>query len=347
VDSIRSAETDPQNNLGLQQQFITQLDKLRPANSFFIIDTKAILMLLSHNGTISSDIPALEQNGLYFSPEFADSLQEANQVPHRVGFEPASLRAIGRENSRNQVFFGDLTLDNFSSSGTFNLPVAIKPFLKLSKQRVALNEFVMSKHLASLGINSFKQIGILKNDNDHYLISIFEPEVITLDSIDWDNLNDQETQFVINRGLETLALLHINGLAHGDAKLKNLAISPQMQKHWIVDMEHGVSFINTAQNIGQPNGLVAKICQDLKQLSKSLLDTKIIDPTQTKEQICEQNLRRVLLPYAEIINRQPGEIRLTKSIQENLNIIINLLVNEYLGDIPNRTNIEPKIFATN
>lgn len=152
---------------------------------------------------------------------------------------------------------------------------------------------------------------------------------------------------MLNRGLETLALLHINGLSHGNSELKNLAISPHTQKHWIIDMEYGVSFLHSAQKIASPTGVISKINQDLRQLGKSLLDHKIIDSTQTNKEICEQNLQLILIPYAQIINQQASNIGLTKIIQNNINTIITLLTNEFFGETPNRSNVESNLFTPN
>lgn len=289
---------------------------MKPLNNAEVIES------LSHAGIISCDIP-VPQEGLYLDGSLFSRLQDEQQLPHRMHFQPTQLRAIGRENSRNMVFFGDLSLHSFSSKKDLVVPIAVKPYGNPSEQDQAMHEYAMNEHLRSLGINGPRQIGLLIDNGILYNISLFEPEIVTLDSVDWTATSPTTKESLFMRAAETLVLLHANGIFHGDPQLKNFAVQPERNKHWVFDTEYSLSIRDNGSDIGQTHGLIANAILDLEILIESMKLHKIIPEDSVTA--FEASYHLVLKPYQDTVLKSAHSMPYINELKHYVDVIVDLL----------------------
>lgn len=137
--------------------------------------------------------------------------------------EPA-VNELGKTRERNTqgLIFGQLILKSKSDKEK-NTLVAVKPFENLA---LALNELAATDFVnKSSGPDSFKPLGFYRFDDGAYgLITEYEPEVVSLDNIFWDEENRptiEQIQKAIKIAALSLSAIHGEGLSHGDFQPKN------------------------------------------------------------------------------------------------------------------------------
>ncbi len=192
------------------------------------------------------------------------SLRATSEKVHRISFEHGEGFAVGREDSRNNVFFGALTLNYFSEHGhSDKVKVAVKPFVKEDSDAYLASELYMMSELTQHNLDHVEVIGLLKSGNESFFLSRFKPEIITLDSIEWNRLSSDVFSNVIQRAVTDLARLHQIGLIHGDAFPRNMTVQPHANRSWYVDLEHGFKVKTPAQ-------LSMSVKKDLREFYEGL-----------------------------------------------------------------------------
>lgn len=295
------------------------------------LDSSAFIEQLNHEGMASRDIEPPTQDGLYLDSELLDALAVEGRSPTEAAFEVLPLQSIGRENSRNMVFFGNLYLHNPGGEDEA-INIAVKPLRGIQNQKAAMHEFAMNEFLASKGIDGPVQIGIMRNGDDIYLLSEFEPHIITLDSLDWPSLDEETKKHAINRGIESLVTLHSNGLFHGDAELKNLTMQPERTSIWIHDMELSVSLRDAPDNLYKPTGIIAKANQDLQSLAQSLRAYGVIPSRLSSLESFQYDMKLVIRPYCELIMKSQEDTPFIRQLKSHLRVIEELFYRAAMGE---------------
>lgn len=314
-----------------QQKLLDSIDSVR-SKRVAPLDTAGILQSLSHDGGIDEPIKPPDQDGLHLNDELYFGLKECGEFPKRLAFTVYPLQSIGREDSRNKVQFGSLALHNFSAKPDRVINVAIKPYVGSDGPRRALHEYAMNEYLTARGVGCPTQLGLIKNGSDLFAITEFAPHIITLDSLDWENLPTQVQTNAISRGLESLAALHKHGVFHGDAEFRNLPIQPERQEEWAVDFEYAASLAKTPDKLFEPAGILARLRIDLQCVCKSLVDYGMINPESSSSEKFQAQYDLVLGPYRAIMHHQTQPTPFIHKIRSVLDILDDLFYAEALGD---------------
>lgn len=255
-------------------------------------------------------------------------------MPTRIEFTELPLQAIGREDSRNKVLFGNLYFQNYRAVPDRTLNVAIKPYVGPGAERRTLHEYAMNEYLTGLGVGCPLQLGILKKGANLYTVSEYAPQIFTLDSFDWQNMSDDERKHTIARGLESLVELHKHGVFHGDSEFRNLPIQPERQEEvWAVDFEHAVSLADCPDKLIGEGSILALVRVDLQHLCKSLVDYGMIDPNLSPSDKFQIQYDYVLNQYRSVILHQKESTPFLCNIRSLLDILDELFFAEAQGEI--------------
>jgi hypothetical protein len=264
---VGSNETDIAN----QQEFIGFIESVRPDKLHVLPD---LTTLLDHETQRSTGIEVAldgDTDRIFLSDEFAEKL-DARRFPDRVEFQPHPLLRIGRDNSRQQVFFGKLTGRWFHEATEASKQLAVKPIPNrfIAKQQV-LHEAAMYQYAASQGLPTLNVLGIVMiaeqpREVAGYLLTEFEPDFITLDNLDWSTIGEEEASAAVSSALDSLAALHSHLLFHGDAEFKNIGIGEAEDAFRLVDFEFGASAQAIPENIAR---IAQFISADFSGIGKS------------------------------------------------------------------------------
>lgn len=216
--------------LGVEPQCVYSLPDLTP--------------YINHKGLINNPEVKLV-NGIFIDRKSIEP-QSGIEVgkPDAFGFILQPANRLGREVSRNQVFFGKLVIDWLADGHSAEDQVAVKP---LEDRAALLGEVAMFQYCRSLDIPTFQPTGILISDaakHDH-LLTKFQGRVETLDAWDWDSLDIDEQWMLFGNAAETAALLNSELLFHGDLQGRNVA-TDEMGGIFVVDPESMVSALEIA-----------------------------------------------------------------------------------------------------
>jgi tRNA A-37 threonylcarbamoyl transferase component Bud32 len=258
-------------------------------------------------------IPGLKEalvessESFFLKPEFMRDLSLDNYLLRSARFTDRSDWRIGREDSSQQVFFGelDLTVDKGSAGESRVVPIAIKPYC--IKKRAAIHEFValdlINEHR---NMEAYHPIGFWAQDPKNiFLLTMFEAEVQTLDNINWqlngsDTLNEHFEPFGALRACASiLARMHSQGYAHRDAQIKNMGVDGR-----------GIRIVDLTQmrRISIPDfsdDMEARlmVLEDFEKLTDSVNKNYLSDvDSSRKRQIIEANL---VEPYLSMM-RHPS-----------------------------------------
>lgn len=177
--------------------------------------------------------------------------------------------AHGREESKRQVWFGELALKSKSQSEHAEL-VAIKPMTAKSAAReYHASEAVANRLQETYGRRvTFEGLGFYfdqftwKNN----LITRYEHGVQSMDRVLWsrDSMPAQDQVIdVFSKAAETLAVLHGEAtIAHGDAQPKNIAADVRGIR--IIDLEEASDMLNPNKEVDifKANRLIKKDLED-------------------------------------------------------------------------------------
>lgn len=171
------------------------------------------------------------RNTFLFGPEQASALGLSKAMLDATDFTERLDWAETREDSRQGVYFGELTF--YKADGDEKtVHVACKPFSSVTHRARALHEYVAYDLFSKdARIKSFTPLGIWMDEEGRAtLLTYFEEDVISLDNFDWgkteeDPLKDHIDLFTaLKRAAFSLGLLHIKGYTHRDAQIKNMAV---------------------------------------------------------------------------------------------------------------------------
>ena len=185
------------------------------------------------------------------TPQLYDNFAE-----RELSFAPDPLLRIGKEDSRRQIFFGEMTANSLEHGETQHTSVAVStiPSEKdVNKHGQSLHEISMYQCAASLDIPSLEVLGVVVTDAhpDMYgfVLTKYDPDISTIDTLDWSNMSQKEVTETLAYAVDTLALLHTNYLFHGDSAFRNIAVKDSIQKPIVVDLELSGSLRQETENI--------------------------------------------------------------------------------------------------
>lgn len=201
-----------------------------------------------------------------------------------VDFLPKPLLKLGRDNSRHEVHFGSLILDNQEASSKSSIEIAVKD-CQLSS---GLGEIAMCQYAASMGMYSFKPVGIFLREEIFYgdrlahMVTIFDKEVIPLDALPWSDMDLDEAGLVIENAAFAAADFHKAGLFHGDLEFKNFGQRTSGEVA-IVDLEHTVG----ANDVMTIAALQLGFSKETQDCAQSKIGRKVrIDLRSMKNSVC-------------------------------------------------------------
>lgn len=216
------------NNLAVQPEtishFLEDLVGVEPHQVYGLPDlTKEV----DHGGRYSTRPKTKLSEGIFIDrtalAHDAGVLQ-LDAKPRGFGFDVQPGLRLGREASHNQVFFGKLLLRGvYDGAGLIETHVAIKPTVN---RAALLGELAMFQHMRSLSdIPTFEPFGYLATapTRPDYLLTRFEKRIATMDTIEWNDLDDAEKWEQLGFAVATASLLHSNMLFSGDLEFKNVA----------------------------------------------------------------------------------------------------------------------------
>lgn len=163
------------------------------------------------------------KNGRYFRVGEQGGLEQTSRV--HFDMSPHRLRGLSEGVSGHGVFFGEI---HETTSGKSQM-VAVKAHGTMDDVRA---EITGGKILEELGFPVYSPVAAVEDENRAYLLTAFNPDLITLNEVEWKPLADgvDEPQYVSQRRLiegcaRSLAALHVQARAtHGDAQIKNFAV---------------------------------------------------------------------------------------------------------------------------
>jgi tRNA A-37 threonylcarbamoyl transferase component Bud32 len=153
-------------------------------------------------------------------------------------FKPRAGHRLGREQSHNVVFFGQLAAA--SPYGVHEeIQVAVKSREHKNRGHLAA-EAALFQHLGALGMKTFEVAGLLHGVEADHLLTYFDGPVTTMDTVDWSELTIDEAWLEVSKAVDTMVLLQAHGLFHGDLEFRNVAFN-ESNEIVIVDPELMVS----------------------------------------------------------------------------------------------------------
>lgn len=310
--------TDEQN----QETFKQSLEQLRQSHFVELPDTS---QLIHHRGGSSRHVEqTLESSGgsALFTPRFIQGVSPY-RYPDRVDFEVRPYDRLGRDKSRHQVFFGELKGRWFHEQEVGQVSVAVKPIPNNTEERPqvrnqVLHEIGFHQYLKRYDIPSLDVLGVVLTgsyeDDEPYgfVLTRTEPDIETLNTISWGNLDREKAGQKISHAVDTLALLHSHHVFHGDSEFRNIAVADSGRSLRIIDLEYARSLRDDPGNISK---LADRMDLDFSYLAKSVdeyLGYLFHDENEQKQPIETYGflLNQVLLPYYDRlleIGIRPGD----------------------------------------
>lgn len=151
------------------------------------------------------------------------------EIKARATFIPKEEFALGREDSKHQIEFGQLMLNGNGVHENGEL-VALKPF---DDPEDLKREWAVSQYLNEINDDQLAllPLGVYKDmDGELALMTAYEAGIKSLDSTFWaDRTTEPEAlrPAVVRRsmelGMRTLGMLHGSRVIHNDAQAKNMA----------------------------------------------------------------------------------------------------------------------------
>jgi len=225
----------------LVEEFQASIFGVRPQNVYSLPD---LTPHINHKGLVNNPQITLA-DGIFIDKDLFEPLPtEVDSMPNAFGFILQPANRLGREVSRNQVFFGKLVVNWLHNGHSSENQVAVKP---LKDREALLGELAMFQYCQNLGIPTFKPTGFLianKTAHDH-LMTEFQGPVETLDAWDWDALDIDEQWMLFSNAVETAAMLNSELLFHGDLQGRNVA-TDEMGGIFVIDPESMVSALEIA-----------------------------------------------------------------------------------------------------
>ncbi|MBM3210083.1 hypothetical protein FJZ39_01960 [Candidatus Saccharibacteria bacterium] len=163
--------------------------------------------------------------------------------PNAVGGEAVAVEipqlAAGRKESAYGVRFGQLALFGEGDSLASSELVA----LKSQPITVAARGMLASQYIRSTGVaTAYETVGVLRESGESVShVSVYKPEVITLDNYLWKNYDTQpmaKLETALAEAAYSLSVLHgVLNMSHGDAQAKNIAYSSGKDQPHFIDLD--------------------------------------------------------------------------------------------------------------
>ncbi len=157
----------------------------------------------------------------------------------QYGFFVQAGNRLTREDSHNKVFFGNMLLLPEGSDDEIHEQVAVKSRVS-SETHKLLGEMALFQHLESLDIRTYRPAALLVGQKATHLMTYFEGNVATMDTVDWENMEIEEAWVEVDKVIDTMMQLYTNALFHGDLAFRNVAFD-QTGKTVIIDPELMIS----------------------------------------------------------------------------------------------------------
>lgn len=267
----RRPNLELEQDIARQQEFSYFIESIRKPNVFSLPELD---VAMHTDGTVSDSIEDFfygRGNRMYIDDKLLDIFCKTD-CPDRMVFRPQHLLRIGKEDSRHKPFFGKLNGKWFHDPTNEPHQIAIKPIISpkrspMTKQKL-LHEVAVYQHLNKLGIPTLDVLGVAvldqpRNDVYGYAITDFDPDIVTLDSLDWKRMSKFEHFEQIENATDYASLLHSNLIFHGDCEFKNIAIGESKKSLKVVDMEWStiltdpdISLLKIKQNMSADLSLI-------------------------------------------------------------------------------------------
>lgn len=173
----------------------------------------------------------------------------------QFSFIQRPLLRIGREDSRRQIFFGELAgiTDDKENKSSTEVAVSVIPSnIDFIKHEQALHEIAMYQYAASLEIPTLDIVAVIKASSPGiygFTLTRYEPDIRTLDTLEWGDMDIDDAVDSLSYAVDTLALLHANYIFHGDTAFRNIAVCDASQQPKIIDLELSGSLREQTSNI--------------------------------------------------------------------------------------------------
>lgn len=221
-----------------------------PGKPIQIIDSASYLNGAKYLRNIESDftdsrlalkLGSLAQNELLLLPtDVSDISADLNNARITTSLLPGM--EIGRQNSRSEVKFGQLTI-----TGATQKPLTEQVAAKYTHVVPAVREFFAGRAVdRRFGHKmTYTPLGFASNQGKIGALSRYEHNVVSLDNILWSlNATPEQRLGAMAHAGVWLAELHNHGIIHGDAQAKNIAYSSDGEPRYIdlegaADIHHG------------------------------------------------------------------------------------------------------------
>lgn len=244
-------------------------------------------------------------SGVYLSETVIEEVG-GPRVPE-IQFTPKPFWRLGRENSRRQVFFGQLAIGEGESH---TIPVAVKPFapgaFHHATHEAGMFQYMRGEGLPTLEMLGMVAIGVAEGEAPRaYGITRERRGITTLDNTEWKTMPQAERWNRLRPAIETLTTLHGNMLFHGDLEFKNVAFGEEDRPTddlsiCIVDTEESISLkdlVEPNKDVSRQRLWVAKkMSADFASLSISIA-ANMIEPEQRERKEFEQELFEDMLEH--------------------------------------------------
>ncbi len=132
-----------------------------------------------------------------------------------------------RGDSAHDVFFARVLIRLANQGQPVPLDVAVKPFLEPGSIRTALKDFVNSVLVTRRGFLTFDPLCAIGFEDKGLVLTVANPDIQSSD-IDMADRKPYDEQVItrLQRISQLLASLHLAGIFHGDAQVRNFTVSP-------------------------------------------------------------------------------------------------------------------------
>lgn len=173
-----------------------------------------------------------------------------------LGFDIKRGSRLGREDSRNSVFIGDLCCAAQVCGA--EIPVAVKP---VENTVSLLAETAMHQYMRMLGLPTFNPFALVVGERHQYLLTPFEESIETMDTIDWKDKEFDERCAHLGTVVDTFVMIHEQMIFHRDTFFRNMATN-ETGDALIVDPEFTVSAKDLAETAMSADGDDSERCTD-------------------------------------------------------------------------------------
>lgn len=313
ITSAPEPEKRRMQDIVAQQEFMGFVEGLRVQHVAPLPDLSE---LLDHETKRTSglDVPLDGDNDRAFLSSSFYEYVEHDKFPNRLFFRPQPLMRLGRENSYQQVFFGNLNAQWFHGAEQANVQIAVKPIplrgnnpedSMLGEERL-LHEVAMYQYLGKLGIPTLEVLGVCllkgsRNGLEGFAITRFDPDIVTMDNLPWGSMEPKDVNEAIGQVTDTLALLHSNLIFHGDPEFKNIAVGEASKSITVVDVERAKSGLIIPDNVKRIGLNMSMDFTDVEKSMGEFIFSKLPEGERPKDDIERFNILHnfVFEPYFE------------------------------------------------